>query len=73
MVAWNRRQAPLGATQYEIEAGSAPGLADLATVRVTDPQLVVDGVPTGTYYVRVRAINTIGKSGASREVQVVVP
>jgi hypothetical protein len=65
--------APTGALRYEIEVGSAPGLANLATLRVTDTHLTVDGVPSGAYYLRVRAINTIGESGASQEVQVVVP
>jgi hypothetical protein len=64
--------APFGATAYEVEAGSAPGLGDLARITVTEPQLVVDGVPSGVYYVRVRAINTIGKSGTSPEVQIIV-
>ncbi len=64
--------APTGALRYEIEAGSAPGLTNLATVSVTDTHLTVDGVPPGVYYLRVRAINTIGKSGASQEVRVVV-
>jgi hypothetical protein len=66
-------KAPLGATEYEVEAGSAPGLANLARLTSAEPQLVVDDVPSGVYYVRVRGINTIGKSSASREVQVVVP
>jgi hypothetical protein len=61
------------ATSYQIEAGSAPGLANLARITVDDTQLTVDGVPPGEYHLRVRAINTIGKSGASQEVQVIVP
>jgi hypothetical protein len=68
-----RWQAALGATRYQIEAGSAPGLSNLATISVTDPQLVVDGVPSGVYHLRVRAINTIGKSGASQDIKVIVP
>jgi hypothetical protein len=69
-LAWD---APFGATEYEVEAGSSTGLSNLARITVTEPQLVVDGVPSGVYYVRVRAINTIGKSAASRDVQVIVP
>lgn len=66
-------RAPFGATRYEVEAGSAPGLANITTIKVSDPQLVIDGVPSGTYHVRVRGINTIGKSDASHDVRVVVP
>jgi hypothetical protein len=64
--------APFGATEYEIEAGSAPRLTDLGRVSVTDLQLVVDDVPPGVYYLRLRALNTIGKSAASKEIQIIV-
>ncbi len=65
-------QAPFGATQYEIEAGSAPGLTNLARLTVTDTQLSIDDVPPGVYHLRVRAINTIGKSSSSQEIRLVV-
>ena len=68
-----RWAAPFGATQYAVEAGSAPGRTDLALLRTADPQLVVEGVPTGVYFVRVRALNTIGASAPSGELRVVVP
>lgn len=55
-----------------LEAGSAPGLANLATIGVTEPHLVIDGVPSAAYHLRVRAINTIGKSAPSQEIRVVV-
>lgn len=62
------------ATHYDLEAGSAPGLANLLTSAGHAPtSLTVDGVPPGTYYVRVRAINWVGRSLPSQEVQVVVP
>jgi hypothetical protein len=66
-------EAPFGATHYELEVGTAPGLTNIGTVPTVEPRFVVNDVPSGTYYVRVRAINTIGKSSASREVQIVVP
>ncbi len=66
-------QASFGATQYELGAGVGPGRTTVATIRVNDPHLVVEGVPAGTYYVRVRSLNSLGTSGASQEVQVVVP
>ncbi len=65
--------ATVGASGYRVEAGSAPGLANLATIGVTDPRLVVDDVPPGTYVLRVRATNAIGASAASAEVTLVVP
>lgn len=64
--------AALNATSYEIEAGSASGLKNIATLIATDTHLTVDEVPPGVYYIRVRGINTIGKSAASQEVQLVV-
>lgn len=66
-------KASLDATGYRVEAGSAPGLSNLATLDVDDPQLVVDGVPSGVYHLRVRARNTIGRSSASQDIRVVVP
>jgi hypothetical protein len=65
--------SPSPATRYEIQAGSAPGLTNIGTFSVTDPHLTVDGVPPGVYYVRVRAVNVVGKSAPSQELRVVVP
>jgi predicted phage tail protein len=62
-------------TSYFIEAGSAPGLADLATVNTGNTNVTASfsGVPPGTYYVRVRAVNAIGRSVVSNERTVIVP
>ena len=62
-------------TSYRIEAGSAPGLSNLAVANTGTPATSVSfgGVPSGTYYVRIRAINAIGVSLASNERTVVVP
>jgi hypothetical protein len=62
----------LGATSYEVEAGLASGRTDL-TIPVADPQLVIDAVPPGVYYVRVRAVNARGRSLPTAEARVVVP
>lgn len=58
---------------YEISAGLAPGSRNIGSVRTAGaPSLRVAGVPPGTYYVRVRAINQLGGAESS-EVRVVVP
>jgi hypothetical protein len=64
-----------GPTSYVVEAGSASGLANLATLDLGRPDLVftATGVPRGTYYVRVRGRNRCGSGGASNEVTVIVP
>jgi hypothetical protein len=64
-------QPAAGATGYVLEAGSGPGAADLAVVPLGAPGLVADA-PDGTYYVRVRALNACGSSGASGEAVVSV-
>jgi hypothetical protein len=65
----------LGTTlRFVLEAGSAPGLANLATFDVgLQTSLVVNGVPPGTYYVRVRPANVTGNGQPSNEVLVTVP
>jgi len=62
-------------TRYLIRAGSAPRLSNLAQLDTGSAATtaVVGGVPPGTYYVRVHAVNALGASVASNEVVVVVP
>lgn len=58
---------------YVLEAGTAPGAANLVTFDVGLPTtFAVSGVPPGTYYVRVRAANVSGSGPASNEVVVTV-
>ena len=66
--------APAGAVEgYLIEAGSATGLSNLAVVPI-GPQTTVgfEGIPPGTYYVRLRAVNGYGRSVVSEEMVIVV-
>ena len=62
-----------GATAYLVEAGSAPGAANVLAVNLgatTTQQFSVGGAPPGTYFVRVRAVNACGVSTPSNEVTV---
>jgi hypothetical protein len=68
-------QAPSGTvTTYVIEAGSAPGLANLANFATGNAAttFTAAGIGAGVYYVRVRAANADGISPPSNEVTVVV-
>ncbi|MCC7178955.1 MAG: carboxypeptidase regulatory-like domain-containing protein [Acidobacteria bacterium] len=62
-------------TSYTLEAGSGPGLADLLRQDTGSAatSLAYAGVPPGRYYVRVRAVNSLGAGVASNEVVVIVP
>jgi hypothetical protein len=55
-------------TSYLIEAGSAPGLADLGRFPVGDVVRFSTVAPPGVYYVRVRGVNARGPGEASNEV-----
>lgn len=65
--------ASTGASSYRLEAGSAPGLSNLASLTVpASPSYSVPNVPAGVYYVRVRAIDGSGAGAPSNEVTVTV-
>ena len=68
-LAWQPGAGSTGAV-YWVEAGSAPGTANLGAWPTTATELVAAGVPDGRYYVRVRAASTDGVSGPSNEVDV---
>jgi hypothetical protein len=58
---------------YRIEAGTAPGLSDIATANVAaTPTSITAPVPNGTYFIRVRAVHAGIPSAPSNEVTVVV-
>ena len=61
-----------GAAAYRLEAGSAPGLANLAVLDVGAVTTLQTTAPPGTYYVRVRGVNACGAGPASNEVPLVV-
>ena len=60
-------EAPAG---YVLEAGSEPGLSDLAVLQVGNVTQFSTDVPPGTYFVRVRAVNSKGPGRHSNEVVV---
>lgn len=56
---------------YVLEAGSAPGLANVAVMRVGPRNTFTTTAPPGVYYVRVRALDASGVAGeASNEIVV---
>ena len=60
-------------SSYVLEAGSSSGASNLATLSLGAQTSVTAAAPSGTYFVRVRAQNACGTSGASNEVVVTVP
>jgi hypothetical protein len=62
----------LSASSYTIEAGQAPGSANLGAIPVRNVTTFATPAPRGTYYVRVRAVNRCGLSGPSNEVAIVL-
>jgi predicted phage tail protein len=59
-----------GASSYVLEAGSAAGLANLATVSVGSGTTFTATAPTGTYYTRLRAVNACGASPPTIDVPI---
>jgi hypothetical protein len=66
-LSWN---AAVGATAYLVEAGSAPGAADVGRQAIGNATAFRVTAPPGTYFVRVRGVNACGEGGASNEVTV---
>jgi hypothetical protein len=73
-LSWTPSTVGQPAASYVIEAGSAPGLANLARLVTTGPatSFVVPFVPQGTYFVRVRGRNQIGTGAPSQNVSIVM-
>ena len=67
-LAWNGVGEASG---YLIEAGSATSLANVAVIPVASPSISVPA-PSGTYFVRVKAVTPCGITMPSNEVVVVV-
>jgi hypothetical protein len=52
--------AASGATSHRLEAGTGPGLTNIAAIPIAGTSFSVGGVPPGTYYVRVRGVGPGG-------------
>ena len=73
-IRWSAPAAGCAPTSYQLEAGSAAGLSNLATVNTgtIDTSFVATSVGVGTYFLRVRTITSSGLSAASNEVSATV-
>jgi hypothetical protein len=71
---WTASAAGASATSYIIEAGSGPGLANLARLNTGSPasSFTVPNVPAGTYWVRVRGTNAAGTGAPSQDIAIVM-
>lgn len=64
---------PGNSTHFDIEVGSSPGTRNLLSQALGGTTFTVNDVPPGTYYVRVRAINEVGRSLPSADLTIVIP
>ncbi|MBM3780043.1 MAG: choice-of-anchor D domain-containing protein [Acidobacteria bacterium] len=74
-LAWTAPATGGPPTEYVLEAGTGPGRSDIVPGIATGSTLTAfsaAGVPPGTYYVRVKAMNILGLSAASNEVRLTV-
>jgi hypothetical protein len=74
-LSWSVPTSGAAVTGYELHAGTAPGLSNIAVIPLLVAQtgLSGSGVPPGTYYVRVVATSASGPGQYSNEVTLVVP
>ena len=71
--AWNLwPTGPAAPARYVIEAGTAPGAANMGSATLTSRTFTV-GIPPGTYHVRVRAINSCEESASTPDLVLTVP
>ena len=66
-LSWNAPSSGGSAASYLVEAGNSQGSANLGSAPTTSTSLAVGGVPTGQYFVRVRARNAVGTSAPTTD------
>jgi uncharacterized repeat protein (TIGR03803 family) len=73
-ISWQKPAVGCPPTSYILQAGSAPGLSNLANFNTGSEATTFStgGVGAGIYYIRVLAVNAAGSSVASPDVQLVV-
>lgn len=69
-ITWTPPATGTPATSYLLEAGTSQGATNIGTFPTAAPGLAVAGVPTGQYFVRVRAANAIGTSAATSDLTI---
>jgi hypothetical protein len=71
---WSPPAAGGAVTSYVLEAGFTPGASNVVVFDTGSAaaSLTASGVPSGVYYVRVRARNASGSSAPSNEIIVVM-
>lgn len=72
-ISWSPGGAGGVPTSYILTASLTAGGPSIGTVALPGTSLSVPGVPRGTYFLRVTAVNAAGPSGPSNEVSVTVP
>ena len=72
-LAWDPPAEGGPVTYYRLEAGSAPGLSNVAVTTTTAPFFLTPIAPSGTYYVRVRAGSPSGLGPATADALVLIP
>ncbi len=71
-LSWTAPAGPVSG--YMLEAGSAPGLANIGAATVgAATSFIIPGVPAGAYYVRVRAVSSAGSGAPSQDVLIAIP
>jgi hypothetical protein len=71
-LSWVPSSAGCPATGFVVQAGSAPGLSNIAVLNVGAATTLSAIAPPGTYYVRVIAVNGAGAGAASAEIVLTV-
>lgn len=69
---WLPSATGCAANSFTVQAGSGPGLSNIAVVNLGSVTSLSSAAPAGTYYVRVIALNAFGGSSPSNEVAVTV-